>query len=153
MIVTHGVSRDVSTGAPTLSSVTVAQMKRKGKPETVSLTVNGPTRTYGQRTNPTPCAGSGAGATSGTEHMQEQKVELSRRPPCRNTPRGSSNVGGDKLPFVRYGPQHAPADALQGMSASAPLLLRPSAWPRVKSRVDTLWEPIDSWYLHYRIAL
>ena len=70
---THGVSRDVRTGAPTLSLVTVAQMKRTGKPETVSLTVNGPTRTYGQHTKPTPCAGPGAGATGRTEHMQEQK--------------------------------------------------------------------------------
>ena len=48
-------------------------MKRTGKPETVSLTVNGPTRTNGQQTKPTPRAGSGAGATGGTEHMQEQK--------------------------------------------------------------------------------
>ena len=48
-------------------------MTRTGKPETVSLTVNGPTRTYGQHTKPTPCAGPGAGATGRTEHMQEQK--------------------------------------------------------------------------------
>ena len=48
-------------------------MKRTGKPETVSLTVNGPTRTYGQHTKPTPCAGPGAGVTGRTEHMQEQK--------------------------------------------------------------------------------
>ena len=61
------------TGAPTLSLVTVAQMKRTGKPETVSLTVNGPTRTNGQQTKPTPRAGSGAGATGRTKHMQEQK--------------------------------------------------------------------------------
>ena len=47
-------------------------MTRTGKPETVSLTVNGPTRTHGQHTNPTPCAGSGAGKTGRTEHMQEQ---------------------------------------------------------------------------------
>jgi hypothetical protein len=47
-------------------------MTRTGKPETVSLTVNGPTRTHGQHTNPTPCAGSGAGTTGRTEHMQEQ---------------------------------------------------------------------------------
>ena len=70
---THGVSKDVRTGAPTLSLVAVAQMTRTGKPETVSLTVNGPTRTHGQHTNPTPCAGSGAGETGRTEHMQEQK--------------------------------------------------------------------------------
>ena len=48
-------------------------MKRTGKPETVSLTVNGPTRTNGQQTKPTPRAGSGAGATGRTKHMQEQK--------------------------------------------------------------------------------
>ena len=48
-------------------------MTRTGKPETVSLTVNGPTRTHGQHTNPTPCAGPGAGETGRTEHMQEQK--------------------------------------------------------------------------------
>ena len=47
-------------------------MTRTGKPETVSLTVNGPTRTHGQHTNPTPCAGSGAGTTGRTEHMQKQ---------------------------------------------------------------------------------
>ena len=70
---THGVRKDVRTGAPTLSLVAVAQMTRTGKPETVSLTVNGPTRTYGQHTKPTPCAGPGAGATGRTEHMQEQK--------------------------------------------------------------------------------
>ena len=69
---THGVSKDVRTGAPTLSLVAVAQMTRTGKPETVSLTVNGPTRTHGQHANPTPCAGSGAGKTGRTEHMQEQ---------------------------------------------------------------------------------
>ena len=72
-IVTHGVRKDVRTGAPTLSLVAVAQMTRTGKPETVSLTVNGPTRTHGQHTNPTPCAGSGAGTTGGTEHMQKQR--------------------------------------------------------------------------------
>ena len=48
-------------------------MTRTGKPETVSLTVNGPTRTHGQHTNPTPCAGSGAGTTGRTEHMQKQR--------------------------------------------------------------------------------
>ena len=48
-------------------------MKRTGKPETVSLTVNGPTRTNGQQTKPIPRAGSGAGATGRTKHMQEQK--------------------------------------------------------------------------------
>ena len=48
-------------------------MKRTGKPETVSLTVNGPTRTNGQQTKPTPRAGSGAGATGRTKQMQEQK--------------------------------------------------------------------------------
>ena len=47
-------------------------MTRTGKPETVSLTVNGPTRTHGQHTNPTPCAGSGAGTIGRTEHMQKQ---------------------------------------------------------------------------------
>ena len=70
---THGVSRDVRTGAPTLSLVTVAQITRTGKPETVSLTVGGPTRTNGQHTKPTPRAGLGAGATGRMEHMQEQK--------------------------------------------------------------------------------
>ena len=70
---THGVSRDVRTGAPALSLVAVAQMTRTGKPETVSLTVNGPTRTNGQQTKPTPRAGSGAGATGKIEHMQERK--------------------------------------------------------------------------------
>ena len=69
---THGVRKDVRTGAPALSLVAVAQMTRTGKPETVSLTVNGPTRTHGQHTNPTPCAGSGAGTIGRTEHMQEQ---------------------------------------------------------------------------------
>ena len=71
---THdGVSRETREGAPTLNLVAVAQMTRTGEPETVSLTVNGPTRTYDQHTKPTPRAGSGAGATDRMEHMQEQK--------------------------------------------------------------------------------
>ena len=73
-IVTHdGVSRETREGAPTLNLVAVAQMTRTGEPETVSLTVNGPTRINGQQTKPTPRAGSGAGATGRTKQMQEQK--------------------------------------------------------------------------------
>ena len=48
-------------------------MTRTGKPETVSLTVNGPTRTHGLHTKPTPRAGPGKGATSRIEHMQGKK--------------------------------------------------------------------------------
>ena len=72
---THGVSKDVRTGAPTLSLVAVAQMTRTGKPETVSLTVDGPTRTYDQHTKPTLCirAGSDWRAADSIEHMQKQK--------------------------------------------------------------------------------
>ena len=73
-IVTHdGVSRETREGAPTLNLVAVAQMTRMGKPETVSLTVNGPTRTYDQHTKPTLRAGSGVGATGRVEHMQKRK--------------------------------------------------------------------------------
>ena len=48
-------------------------MTRTGKPETVSLTVDGPTRTHGLHTKPTPRAGPGKGATSRIEHMQGKK--------------------------------------------------------------------------------
>ena len=48
-------------------------MTRTGKPETVSLAVDGPTRTYDQHTKPTIRAGSDWGATDRVEHMQTQK--------------------------------------------------------------------------------
>ena len=69
----HGVSRETREGASTLNLVAVAQMTRTGKPETVSLTVNDPTRTYDQHTKSTLRAGSDGEAIDRVEHMQERK--------------------------------------------------------------------------------
>ena len=54
---TNGVSRETLEGAPTLEIVAVTKMIRTGKPKTVSLAVDAPTRTYDQHTEPTLCAG------------------------------------------------------------------------------------------------